>query len=361
MPEAFHFQLRLELVHDGLDQPRAVTLPITQRACTFALPLDEGHGDLRTVRVDPDFRVLAEVGLEAPEQWLVRLLSDPCPVVATRASKALFDKGTSTARAAAVEAMRTHGFWGVRGTIAKQLAKVGGPRGRDALILALAAETNPRALRMLVEALGTFRDEVAATALIGLTDGPFPTWHLHAAVLHSLGKTRDPRAVAVLTEHLSVESWAHLVCARALSGLAETEEESVLPVLLEHSALERPDRVRAAAAAALAKLGDRVESVRERARERLEAMTNEPGFRVQLGSIVALGQLGHTASIPVLSRVHSAAPDGRLRRMAYESLVKIRRGRSTEAGLASLRRQLEELGEKHRGLLERISKVEQGA
>jgi hypothetical protein len=56
--------------------------------------------------------------------------------------------------------------------------------------------------------------------------------------------------------------------------------------------------------------------------------------------------------------VHRSGTDGRLRRSAYESIVQIRRGRTTEEGLAGLRRRLDELSEENARLRERVDRLE---
>jgi HEAT repeat protein len=105
-------------------------------------------------------------------------------------------------------------------------------------------------------------------------------------------------------------------------------------------------------------LGDQVESVRSSAVDRLIEAVQEPGFRTQLGAIAALGVLRSPKALALLTRIHRTAPDGRTRRSAYDAMVCIREGRTTEKGLAGLRRRVEELAEENQGLRVRLDKLE---
>jgi hypothetical protein len=164
--------------------------------------------------------------------------------------------------------------------------------------------------------------------------------------------------VAVLKEHLATESWADWVRQRALEGLAETEDEAVLDTLVDHTRVRHRERTRAAAAQALGHLADVVEKVRRPAVDRLLELLTEDGFRAQLAAVHALAAAGDPRAEPGLSLVHATAPDGRNRRSAYEALVRIRRGRTTEAGLTAVRRRVDELAEENAKLRERLDRLD---
>jgi aminopeptidase N len=356
--EAFHVPLVLEIVMaDGAT--RRVTLPIRDRSRAFVLPVS---GKVEVVRVDPGFNILAEIELSAPRGWLERLVRDDCPVLSVRAAQALLRDGSTKALDAVIGALAEHPLWQVRGAIAGELAKRGGEAVRGVLVERLRAEDDLRARKAVAAAVGAFRDAGVADALIDeVSREDLGTWHLRGAALEALGKTRDPRAVAHLRTHLDVESWAGVVAGGALRGLAETRDPSVLADLVERTRAERAPHVRAAAATALGKLGDAVPDVRDACRERLVEMLGEPGFRPQLAAIGALGTLGDDRALPALSRLHGTAADGRTRRLAYEAMHTLRKGRTSEAGLASLRARLDALAEENKGLRARIDKLERGA
>ena len=65
-----------------------------------------------------------------------------------------------------------------------------------------------------------------------------------------------------------------------------------------------------------------------------------------------------TSSLPVLSRIHGSAGDARCRRLAWEAMQNVREGRTSEGGLAALRREVENLVEDNRKLRDRVGKIE---
>jgi aminopeptidase N len=272
-----------------------------------------------------------------------------------------------TARSAAWDGVRSavsdHPFHAVRGGLARELVKHLAPADAATFLAGrAAAEADPRALRQLCTALGALRTSVVgpapADALLGVLSRPMATWQLEGAALAALGSTRDPRAVGVLRAALGRRSWGDHVRCRALEGLAETEDPAVVDDLLAATRSPAPDRTRAAAAAALARLAEAREALRPRVVERLVELLAEPGFRTQNGTCAALGRLRDESAIPALSRVHRTAPDGRTRRSAYEALAAVRKGASADEAVARLQRRLEELGEENAKLRGRVDRLE---
>jgi aminopeptidase N len=354
VPQVYALTVRLEIQFEG-GESKSVDLRVAERERTWAVPVEKR---IATVRVDPGFRAFADIALDAPEGWLRALLADPCPVLGWRAARALLEHDSATASKAVIDALTTAPHHATRARIATALGERGGDVARDALLEALKTETHVVVRRAIAEGLGCFRDALAADALIAILEGPAATWQLHGSALVALGKTRDPRAIERISRHLDVESWSDHVRQRAMAGLASAEDPAALDVLIERSRASQPDRVRGAAANALAKLGDRVEGVRRRVVERLVEMLTEPGFRSQLSAIDGLASLRDPSSLAALSRVHQSAPDGRTRRHAYEASVRIRAGRTTEDGLATLRRSLEKMTEEGHKLRDRVDRLE---
>jgi aminopeptidase N len=353
IPAAYAFPLTLEVIGDGGVSQR-YDLPVRERDRTWAIPVS---GAITTVRVDPGFRGLVELSVDAPEAWLARLAQDACPVLALRAVRALLEADTGTAWNAVHGALRDHPFPGVRMRVAALLGERGGPAARDALLGALA-DADPLVRRAVCDALAGFRETAVADALIAVLDGQPDTWHLLGSALVALGKTRDPRAVGVIGRFLDTPAWHDLVRIRAVGALAATEDPAVLDTLVARSQLAYPDRLRGAAALALGRLADRVEPVRRRAVERLVEMLAEPGFFSQMQAVDALGIARDASGLAGLANVHRTAPDGRTRRHAYEAMARIRAGKGAEEAVGALRRQVEKLGEENHKLRERIERLE---
>ncbi len=358
VPEIYALGLRLVLVmQDGRDVP--VDLVVRERDRTWVVPVT---GAVETVRVDPGYRLLAEIKLKGPDGWLERLLSDECPVLAVRAAKGLLAGGAARGRRAVEGAMRRHPFHGVRGTLAGALGATASDEEIGTLVEALRVEKDPRVRRALAQALGRYRSgpagKVAADALVGLLEGDLPTWQLEGAALVALGATRDPRARQILEGRLRVDSWADWVRQRALEGLGETEDPAVLPTVLGHTGTRHSERTRGAACLAAARLADVHEPSRRTVVDRLIELLADRSFRVQVSAVGALARLRDPRSEGALVRVHGTAADGRTRRMAYEALVQVRKGRTTEEGMVGLRRRLDELAEENGRLRDRLDRLE---
>ncbi|TNE85957.1 MAG: hypothetical protein EP330_23770 [Deltaproteobacteria bacterium] len=352
--KAFAFPLNIEVV-STTGKTTAVTLDITERDRAFVIPT---RGKVATVRVDPGLKVLADIKIEAPRGWLVKLLSDDCPVLALRAAQALAKEGTPAAFDALHEALASDAFHGVREEIAGLVAKRGGVEALEVLTTRLAEESDPRVRRAIAAGLGAFKRKEAADALIAVIDEEEPqSWHLLGSALTSLAKTQDARAIDAIRPHLDTASWADLVRQRAVVALGFTRSEAVVDTLIERSRVGVNDRLRSGAAAALGQLANDVPDLRKRCVERLVHMLREPGFRAQLAAIAALETAGDASAMGALSQVHRSAPDGRTRRAAYEALHSLRQGRTSEEGLQSLRDEVSKLQEEHAKLRTRLDKL----
>jgi aminopeptidase N len=344
--EVFHFDLEVEVrFEDGSAQ--AVRLPVRERERVWAVPVQR---QVSVVRVDPQMALLSELKLKAPTPWLTRLAEDPSPVLATRAVRALAERGGARLPIAG----RSHPFWGVRANWARAVGAWGGEQAAVALAEALAEESEPRALAAIATALGQVRGETSASGLIARLEGPPTTWHATGALLHALGRTRDPRAREVLERHLDLPSWSELITQHALAGLGATRLAEVLPTLIARTDEALGERVVSAAARALGALGAEVESVRREARERLEQLALHGGFRVRVAAVGALRQLGDPAAAAVLGQVHTRDADGRVRRQAYEAARALRAGGDA---VPALQAQLDGVIEAQRKLRERIDKL----
>ncbi len=353
-PEVFQLNLALELVHrDGLVTP--VTLPVRERERTWVVP---SGAELKAVRVDPGFQICGQITVGAPLQWLSELAGDVSPVLAVRALRTLARKNTTASIARVARALREHPTWAVRAQAAAMLGSRRGDDARDWLIEALTVEAEPRVRVAITEALGEFREEVVASVLLRtLAQSQGKTWHEIAQLLVSLARTRDPRALRTIEPYLQVDSWSDLLRSKAAVALGHLQDEAALPVLLEASR-RGSERCLAGVATGLGTLADAVPEVRRQARERLEELVTSHYLRVRLASLGALATVCDPASLPVLERLHRSAPDGRVRRMAWEAIHTVRAGRTSEDGLVALRERLDRLAHENGRLRERVDHLE---
>jgi len=354
--QAFRFALRVAVV-DSEGAEQVIDLPVRERSRTFTIPLAEAP---RFVRVDPGYRVLSRVTLEAPRSWLAAAIKgDVCPVGRIRAAKALLKQGSPQAIQAVLEALAVEAEHFVRSAWIGALSVRRDAAVRAALLAALDVEAHAMPRQALVNALGGWRedDEVEArlAAIIGSGEG---SYYVEGAAARTLGEMRSPRARAACEALLERSSWGDALRARALAGLGATRDPEVLPALLRWTAEDVRPRARAAAAGALGRMADEVESTRREAVDRLMELAESGSFRVILAAISALGRVRDPRSAATLARLHTSAGDGRVARMAYEALRSVRAGRSGDAALASLRGTVETLEREHGRLRDRLAKLE---
>jgi len=343
---AFHLRLR---VGTGVE---TVVLPVEsrERAWTVPCPVEP-----TMAVVDPEFDLLADLTLKAPRSWLLGTLTRSGVVARIRAAGALAREGSPEAVAGLIAALGADPHWGVRAEVAELLATRGGDLAIASVIGALR-DPNPKTRRRVVAALGgTLRDDAAA-ALAALA--PDASVQVEGEVARALGRLRHPAARAACEALLARSSWGDVLRARAVEGLGALRDPGVLELLVAQTAASVPARGRAAACAALARLGDEVDSTRTRVVEVLTALAESPNFRVQVAAINALGVLRDARALPVLERVHQSAGDGRCRRLAYEAKVAVREGRSSEEALHNLRKEVERMAEDTRKLRDRVGKLE---
>jgi aminopeptidase N len=326
-------------------------LPIDSRERTFAI---RGSAQA-SIAIDASFATFAEIAIEAPVPVLTAMARAPGVVGRVRALRALAKDGSPAAVAELARSLREDPWWGVRAEAADLLGARGGDVAAAALLGALG-DPEARARRVVVAAAGKLRRADATAALEALAEDP--SLHVEGEVARALGKLRAPGARARCERLLARESWLDLLAARGAEGLGHARDAAVLPVLLRQAESDRPARARAAACAALGRLGDEVDTTRTAVVERLVQLAEDPSLRVACAAITALGALRDARANEVLHRVHGSAADGRSRRLAWEALASIAEGRSTTDALHGLRADLDALAEENRRLRARVERVE---
>jgi aminopeptidase N len=355
VPSAFHFTLRLGILNAETGEERVVDLLVKEREQTFVLP----SASPRTVRVDPGFRVLARIKLEAPLEWRVALLeADACPVVRIRAAMSLGKSAEPAALEALCSALNRESAWPVRVELAKLLGSDRGDMARNALLGALDVESDVRVRTAIVRALGTLRHPDVDTALLQVALEGDPSLFAEGAAAECLGKLRSPLAVEACEAVLARDSWGDVLQARGLAGLGALRDPAWMDLLVAHASMGYSQRVRAAAIGALANLGEAVPACLDPVVEFLcESATDGP-FRVVLSAVAGLGRLKDPKALGVLDRLHASAGDGRVRRMAWEAARDIREGRGTSDALQSLRDDFDAAGGRAVELRDRVVRLE---
>jgi aminopeptidase N len=345
---AYRFGVDLVFVAKG-GAERTVRAEIERAHETVVVHLD---AEPSYIRFDPGAHLLAQVTYRfGPSASAGILLGDPDVTAKIRAARELTKDGSATAREALAAAFAGATFWGVLAETAAALGATRAPWARE-LLLAHADHAHPKVRRAVVAALGSFRDAETAAALIAASEDA--SYFVRAAALASLGKTRDERAFGVLSAAAQLRTWNSTVEAGAIRGLAELADPRALPILREASEPRQDEGLRRAAAGALARFGELVESARTDVVDALSILLDDEMFLVQLAAIVATETLGDARLLPMLDRLATSAFDGRSRRDAAEAAIRVREAAHVPAQVSSLRSDLDELREEQRKLQEKI-------
>lgn len=320
---------------------------------TVTVPLDF---EPQLVRFDPGAWLLGSITYKLGATFAAASLrGDADPVARIRAARELAKDGSQIAREALAGAFERDPFWGVLDEVAHALGGSRAPWAREILLTALHHE-HPKVRRAVAAALGNFRHDDVATALLGARDDA--SYFVAAAALGSLGRTRDPRAYAALVDALGKRTWNGTVEAGAARGLAELTDARAVDALLDAVRLGSDEGLRRAAAGALARAGALLYGERTRIVDAVVQLLDDPMFLVQLAAIAAAEQLEDTRVLPSLDRLARSGFDGRVRRDAAEAAIRIREAQRIPSQVSALRSDLDTLREEQRTLQDKIDKVE---
>jgi aminopeptidase N len=323
------------------------------REQTFRFPLPAKP---QTFVFDPNADVLKTVKLAVPGEMLLRQLADE-PRVATRiaAARALSTDASPDAVAALAQALDTDRFWGVRAEAAKALGRI----RSDAALAALVRATkvaHPKARRAVAEALGEFRGDEPCRALEPLLASD-KSYFVEAEAAEAIGKTKSPRAFALLRKAMTKTSFNDIVRTHALEGFGELGDERAIPIALEWTAYGCSTFARRGAVHALAKLGERRKDVIDT----IISLLHDKQLRVRVAAADALGKMNASAALPELDHVAGLDVDGRLASIALEAAQKIRAGSAQSDEVKRLRQDVDELRAANAKLQEKVADLEPAA
>jgi aminopeptidase N len=345
VPAAYEVPLILEISESGEHWREKVK--VTARADSFAIPCAE-RPDF--VVVDPEMRILGEVTVKAPADMLRKQLAGAKTArgrwLAAHALAKSDDPVTIEALAA-----RLHDdgeVWLVRAECAEALGRIKARECFEALKKALDV-AHPKVRRAVAAALGSFRTTAAVELLKpkALRDASYV---VEAEAARALGRTRQNAAFDTLIDVMDRPSWADVIAAGAIDGLAALRDDRALAHLYKRTRYGHSSRIRRAAALAIPKL-----TTDRRAREHLEDLLDDGDPILRMDIVRALSDLGDARSRGALRARVDVDLDARVRRRIKEALRDLGGEKKHQKQLED---DLEKLTNEHAELRSRLAKLE---
>jgi aminopeptidase N len=303
------------------------------------------------VCVDPRFRVVGSISVEAPADMLRQQLANGTTArirwLAAQALDRRNDPDTVRALGAALSNERE--AWMTRAEAAQALGKIRGPDSFEHLKHQLDT-AHPKVRRAIVAALGSFRTDQAAS-LLSRAARSDESYLVGADAARALGETRQESGLRTLVGVLRESSWADVKRAGAIDGIAALGSDAGIEHVKERTRYGHTSNARRAAVVALAKLSDD-----RKTREHLEQLLDDadPHFRISV--VGAIQTLGDPRARGGLRRRLERELDGRVARRIREALRGLGQGPNAEH-----RRMSDEIEQLRRDLGEmktRLSRLE---
>jgi len=294
-----------------------------RRFTTISAKLDAAPAQ---VLVDPEASVLAPLDLRIPAPLMVRA-AQAAPALPARLEAVawLADKDRDDAREAlAAILVDTNAFWGLRAEAAESLGKNQKPAARDALIAAItpyaggasgnAALEDVRVRRAVVDALGRYRDPAVVRVLLEVARREGPQT-IRASACRGLGnQDSTPEIEDTLLACAKIDSRSDSIRSAAVSSLGDLGCVRGLDAAIALGRYGSPYRSRPSGIRAVGRIG-RSDDVRDKAREFLVSLLDDPQDRAGGAVLDALQTLGDEEAIPALERFASGSgPEDRRER-----------------------------------------------
>ena len=361
------FDLKIPIGFGFVDAVKTFTVRIHDREQSFYFPLEQKPD---FVSFDVGNHHLKTVVLEySMPELKAQLQHDPDPISRLYAVEAIAKKGGLEAIKILSEALQKDNFWGVRAEISRNLANVKLDQAVAAVLLGLK-DPEARVRRATVESLAQVKTPESYEALESVVEKGDASYYVEAAALRSLGKVATsglgdaPQEEKVLKLLKSVlkerQGWNEVVRSGAIVALSHLKtSEAALNLVLEYTTIGVPQPLRLAAIRALGAISTGQNTVNlERILERLQELSRETFFLTQVSVAVALGQMETTKAIGILQSLADQTPDGRVRRIAEESVQTVQKKAGSDQAVKQLREELDQLKKDNQELKSRLESLE---
>ncbi|MBD1821513.1 M1 family metallopeptidase [Cyanobacteria bacterium FACHB-DQ100] len=364
------FDLRIPIgisfVNEGRVDQKTFTVRVHEKEQSFYFPLEKKPD---FISFDVDNYHLKTVELEYPLPELkAQLQSDPDPVSRIYAAQAIAKKGGLEAVKTLSDSLKNDRFWGVRAEVAENLASIKLDQAVEAVIVGLN-DSDARVRRAIVGSLAQIATPESYAALGAIVEAGDASYYVEATALRSFGKVAasglsnasEEQTLKLIDSVLKQrQGWNEVVRAGAIGALSQLKtSEAALNLILEYTQPGVPQPLRLAAIRALGTISTGQDNINlERILERLKALSRETFFLTQVAVAVALGQMETTKAIGLLQSLADQTPDGRVRRIAEESIQTVQKNAGSDKAVKQLREELDQLKKENQDLKSRLENLE---
>jgi aminopeptidase N len=346
---------------------KSFTVRVHEKEQSFYFPLEEKPA---FISFDVGNNFLKTVSLEyAVGELKAQLQFDPDPVSRIYAAQALAKKGGLEALKVLSESLKNDPFWGVRVEVATQLVEIKLDQVFDSLVIGLK-DRDARVRRAVVGALGKIKTHESYKALKSIVEKGDSSYYVEAAATSAIGGIAGvngedkPSNEQVIKELKSVlkerQGWNEVVRSGAIAGLAQMKtSEDALNLILKYTAAGTPQALRLAAIRAIGSISSGQSNTNlERILQCLGELSKETFFLTQVSVSVALGQVENRKAIGILKALANQTPDGRVRRIAEESIQKVQKNVGSDEAVKQLREELDQVKKENQELRSRLENLE---
>ncbi|MCU0548388.1 MAG: M1 family metallopeptidase [Leptolyngbya sp. Prado105] len=361
------FDLRIPIAICYINgESKTFSVRVHEKEQSFYFPLEQKPD---FIRFDVDNYHLKTVTLEYPLPELkAQLQHDPDPVSRICAAQAIAKKGGLEAVKALSDALKNDKFWGVRAEVAENLATIKLDQAVDAVIAGLS-DPEARVRRSIVTSLAQIATPESYKALAAIVEQGDASYYTEAAALRSFGKVAasglSEASEANTLQLIDIvlkqrQGWNEIVRAGAIGALSQMKtSESALNLILDYTQPGVPQPLRLASIRALGAISTGQDKINlERILERLKTLSRETFFLTQVAVAVALGQMETTKAIKILQSLANQTPDGRVRRIAEESIQTVQKNAGSDKAVTQLREELDQLKKENQDLKSRLENLE---
>ncbi|MBW4526077.1 MAG: M1 family metallopeptidase [Phormidium tanganyikae FI6-MK23] len=356
----------INFVNEGKVEQKTFTVRIHEKEQSFYFPLDKKPD---FISFDVDNYHLKTVELEYPMPELkAQLQHDSDPVSRLYAAQAIAKKGGLEAIKALSDSLKNDSFWGVRAEVAENLATIKLDQAVEALIAGLS-DSDARVRRAIVGSLAQIATPESYEALGSIAEKGDASYYVEATALRSFGKvaasglsgSSEEETLTLLDTVLKQrQGWNEVVRAGAIGALSQLKtSEAALNLILEYTQPGVPQPLRLASIRSLGAISTGQDKINlERILERLKVLSRETFFLTQVAVANALGQMETTKAIGLLQSLADQTPDGRVRRIAEESIQTVQKNAGSDKAVKQLREELDQLKKENQDLKSRLENLE---